>query len=94
MYARISIDSSESRTNALNFCFICQEETWLGGLERDLVQLDHLPENDYWRKLACERSARCHGPTGFDDVRNRLLSPGEIVIERGHLKFQGVDNAI
>ena len=80
--------------NALNFCSTYQQSNSNRGLEGNLIQFNHLPENDDCMALIRVQNARGCAPTGFDDVWNRFFSTWKIVIERSHLKFQNVDNAI
>ena len=80
--------------NALNFCSAYQQSNSSGGLEGNLIQFNHLPENDDCMALIHVQSAKRCAPTGFDDVWNRFFSTWKIVIQRSHLKFQNVDDAI
>jgi hypothetical protein len=80
--------------NALNFCSTYQQSNSNGGLEGNLIQFNHLPENYDCTALTHVQNAKGCAPTGFDDVRNRFFSAWKIVIQRSHLKFQNVEDAI
>jgi len=80
--------------NALNFCSTYQRSNSNGGLEGNLIELNHLPEDDDCMALIHVQNAEGCAPTGFDDVWNRFFSTWKIVIQRSHLKFQNVDDAI